>query len=477
MAIQEFDLGNKGSGAVYPLMEQFMASMSKNAEEIGNNIRTTMLRTEANNQTQEMSAALRGAELFNQDGTSKPDAMSKLMSIMAGHPLGASSPVGQMMFEGLGKQIEYNMPITGSGGGQPVSTGTGAGAGNATTFGLNPDGSVDKQDNGVGFKGADTRDPNLVGVALHPDDLKGAGIPYRDWQHTVVEVTNPQTGQTQRGKVVDLLGNKNASIDLTYGMTKALGTDGKTPVNWKIVGVDNGASPDKSAGSPLDMFREPIAAIDKRMSVLQSLLPRVITKGNHVTFNATQNQIDKLQAQKDKLIEMSAVQSRADKREQLSQDKSDRDERRLDMMQQRIDDAEKKGDETTASKLRTEHRMAIKDQLAPVEKELAMHDKNLAVAKTKVENLMKKVDDGTASGDALKRVRTLQKEVQSIQALKDATQKKVDGLSQRLADLDKDVPAPPLNTEKVVVQKDGKQFRLPKSQLDDALSQGYTVVQ
>jgi hypothetical protein len=445
MAIQEFDLGVKDPGSIYPLMAQFMASMSKNAEDIGNNIRSSMLRTEANTQTKDMSTAIKGAELFNPNGTSKPDSMTKLMSIAAAFPLGASTPVGRMMFSQLGSQIEYNMPIAGTPGAQTTTTSDGAGAGTATTFGLNPDGTVDTQDNGVGFKGANTRDPNLVGVALHPDDLKGAGIPYRDWKNVVVEVTNPQTGQTQRGKVVDLLGNKDASIDLTYGMTKAVGADGKTPVNWKIVGVDTGSSNPPTAsnnaltGSPMDMFREPITAIDKRIATLQSMLPAVVTKGNHVLYDNALNQISRLEAQKSKLIEQSAVQTRADAREKLAQDKASRDERRLDMMQERIDAADKRGDDATASRLRTEHRMEIKDQLEPVQKDIAQLETQLRDSRKSYESYSTAIvqeTDPKKKAQWTKKARDAQKEMQGIQQKIDAKQEQASGLTQRLSNLD-----------------------------------------
>src|ERR1700732_1033437 len=39
-------------------------------------------------------------------------------------------------------------------------------SGGASTFGLNPDGSLDTQDNGRGYFGYNTRDPNLRGVSL-----------------------------------------------------------------------------------------------------------------------------------------------------------------------------------------------------------------------------------------------------------------------------------------------------------------------
>jgi hypothetical protein len=115
------------------------------------------------------------------------------------------------------------------------SAGGGMYPGLATMFGLNPDGSVDKQDNGVGAWGANTRDPNLAGVAVHPEELQAMGIPQSQWPNVKVAVTNPSTGKSGIFPNVDKLGNPNAGVDLTYGAGKQLGATGADHIVYHIL--------------------------------------------------------------------------------------------------------------------------------------------------------------------------------------------------------------------------------------------------
>ena len=133
-------------------------------------------------------------------------------------------------------------------------------SGNATTFGLNPntvvnaDGTVDtkyidKEDNGYGAFGYNTRDPKLVGASLPVEVLKQSIGDYtknpKIWSQIhngeyKIAVTNPKTGQTEVMNIVDSgpatwTGN---AVDLTYGATKKLGFTGKDNASYKLIGPD-----------------------------------------------------------------------------------------------------------------------------------------------------------------------------------------------------------------------------------------------
>ena len=110
-------------------------------------------------------------------------------------------------------------------------------AGVATTFGYN-----DPQDNGVGFWGTNTNNPDVVGVSLSRSALAKHFGP--DYEKTAygkpVQVTNPNTGQSIVAPIVDIGPAKwvedrqGSTIDLTHAANKALGGTGKTPMEWKV---------------------------------------------------------------------------------------------------------------------------------------------------------------------------------------------------------------------------------------------------
>jgi len=446
MAIQEFDLGVKDSGSIYPLMEQFMASMNKNAEEIGNNIRANMLRTEANNQAKDMSTAIQGADLFNPNGTSKPDSMTKLMSIAASFPLGASTPVGQMMFHQLGSQIEYNMPLAGTTPQQPSGDAySGDVIGKVTTYSPTESGADSNTRNGLSAIGKLTP----LSLAVSPDiesELTKKGLKLGDAVN--VHLANGQT--------VQRIWDDRTSSKLT-GRVDFNTPDGENQhEGQQVLGITPAGAKGSqdSDSSPMDMFREPMEAIDKRIATLQSMLPPTVTRGNHVLYDNTLNQISRLQVQKDKLIEQAAVQTRADAREKLAEEKALRDEKRLDMMQQRIDAAEKRGDDATASRLRTEHRMEIKDQIEPVQKSISQLETQLRDARKSYESFSTAVvqeSDPKKKNDWIKKARQSQVEMQGIQEKIAAKQEQVSSLTQRLSNLDGDSSA---STKKQPTQAD-----------------------
>lgn len=117
----------------------------------------------------------------------------------------------------------------------------------ATVFGLNMRGGYDSLDNGIGFMGANTRDPGLVGVSLPIEAFKdlyggitaGKNI-IREQGSPLIEVTNPKTGQTIQAPLVDLgpsqsQQSKGVGLDLTYGAAQALGATGLDPMQYKVI--------------------------------------------------------------------------------------------------------------------------------------------------------------------------------------------------------------------------------------------------
>lgn len=113
------------------------------------------------------------------------------------------------------------------------------GAGYATVFGRDLNNNIDKQDNGIGAFGANTRNSKLVGVSIpFGTAFKWFGQNYRDY----IRKNNPQVevqlgGKTITAPIVDIgpaAWTKN-DIDLTYAAAKALGSSGKDVVKYKLI--------------------------------------------------------------------------------------------------------------------------------------------------------------------------------------------------------------------------------------------------
>jgi hypothetical protein len=117
----------------------------------------------------------------------------------------------------------------------------------ATVFGLNLRGGTDTLDNGVGFMGANTRDPNLVGFSIPVEAFvqkyggitKGKNI-IREQGAPIIEAYNPRTGQTVQGPLVDLGPGKGpqsrgVGLDATYGAAQQLGLTGMDEVKYRFV--------------------------------------------------------------------------------------------------------------------------------------------------------------------------------------------------------------------------------------------------
>jgi hypothetical protein len=113
----------------------------------------------------------------------------------------------------------------------------------ATVFGLNMDGSIDAEDNGVGspiLGSINTRDPHLVGASIPIAVAKaqfGALASVRGHQ---VEVTHLANAAKIVAPIVDFGPSvaqvmKGMALDLTLGAQIALGGNGKIPVEYRFV--------------------------------------------------------------------------------------------------------------------------------------------------------------------------------------------------------------------------------------------------
>lgn len=113
----------------------------------------------------------------------------------------------------------------------------------ATVFGLNMDGSIDAEDNGVGspFLGSiNTRDPHLVGASIPIALAKGKFGSLKTVKGNKVEVTHLANGSRVTAPIVDFGPSvaqvkKGMALDLTLGAQIALGGNGKIPVQYRFV--------------------------------------------------------------------------------------------------------------------------------------------------------------------------------------------------------------------------------------------------
>jgi hypothetical protein len=126
--------------------------------------------------------------------------------------------------------------------------------GNATTFGLNYDGTRDFGDNGVGFynnpvtgRPYNTRDPNLIGASVPASDLvasfgQEATNPNSALSRMIgrgdiqVQVAQPNGGVVQMPLVDQGPGaRENATLDLTHGASRLFLTQGKRVLGYRFV--------------------------------------------------------------------------------------------------------------------------------------------------------------------------------------------------------------------------------------------------
>jgi hypothetical protein len=146
--------------------------------------------------------------------------------------------------------------------------------GTSTIFGLNYDGSIDAQDNGRGIFGANTRNPNLKGVAVPVDILEATfGHAFqKNAQGGYDMLDTPEArkviqairsahvealgadGKIHSYPIVDIQGSIKGhpghALDLTYGAAKDMGFRDNHSVSYQIVGGDGkpyGIDPDKLA--------------------------------------------------------------------------------------------------------------------------------------------------------------------------------------------------------------------------------------
>lgn len=161
----------------------------------------------------------------------------------------------------------------------------------ATVFGLNLDGSVDTQDNGKGWLGANTRDPSLVGVSLPIPaiekmygSLPAARKAIAANGAPTFDVTNPATGQTVTAPLVDVGPSagqqaKGIGLDLTLGASRALGGTGLNPMNYVInsaPGSVSGINPGEFGTNAVEGLVNPLVATsDSSPTLISPFTPSV----------------------------------------------------------------------------------------------------------------------------------------------------------------------------------------------------------
>jgi hypothetical protein len=127
--------------------------------------------------------------------------------------------------------------------------------GNATTFGLNYDGSIDTEDNGRGAFGYNTRDPRLVGASINVPEMMRM-FPNDVWIGSdgeihmserlrdagrngdlLVQVTDPRSGLSVRMPLVDIGPGRRtgARLDLTHAASHIFRTGGKSILAYRLV--------------------------------------------------------------------------------------------------------------------------------------------------------------------------------------------------------------------------------------------------
>jgi hypothetical protein len=125
----------------------------------------------------------------------------------------------------------------------PVPDGQGLIQTLATVFGLNMDGSIDSEDNGVGspiLGSVNTRDPHLVGAAVPIAIAKAQFGSLQNVRGNRVQVTSNVTNITITAPIVDFGPSvaqvaRGMALDLTLAAQRAIGGNGKTPVRYRFV--------------------------------------------------------------------------------------------------------------------------------------------------------------------------------------------------------------------------------------------------
>jgi hypothetical protein len=128
-------------------------------------------------------------------------------------------------------------------GSKPQASNDGWNDGTATSFGTNVNGTPDKADNGNGkYAGTKTADPHYQGASLSEAQLRAHGIdPENKDQVAQHEVEVRNGDKTVRVPIADLgpanwvEARQGPTVDLTGAVHRELGTNGKSPVKWRIV--------------------------------------------------------------------------------------------------------------------------------------------------------------------------------------------------------------------------------------------------
>jgi len=131
--------------------------------------------------------------------------------------------------------------------GTPQANNDGWNSGTATSFGTNVDGTRDKEDNGNGkYAGTKTADPNFQGASLSETVLRANGIdPENKDQVAQHEVEVRNGDKTVRVPIADMgpakwvEARQGTTVDLTGAVHRQLGTNGKSPIQWRIVPKSN----------------------------------------------------------------------------------------------------------------------------------------------------------------------------------------------------------------------------------------------
>jgi hypothetical protein len=117
--------------------------------------------------------------------------------------------------------------------------------GPGTVYGLNPDGSVDRQDNGVTFAGDNSRDPNFRGVAIPRSAARQIFGSEQAAMGNMVRVTNERTGLQTTAPIREIGPGEHTGnvVDLSYALHKEVGATGRDPMTVEVLGKGGNVQP------------------------------------------------------------------------------------------------------------------------------------------------------------------------------------------------------------------------------------------
>jgi len=473
--IQEFNLGGGGSPAspedVYPLMERMIASMDSAADRIGANIRQSMMTNQANQQAKSMASQATQLLQNPQTSTNPTALLTGMMQIATNNPLGSQVAGGQTVLQTLGSRAQaatlalqnvnpyYTPPAPNGGSGQPTGVGALDTANGGIASGVVPSGSGSPSGMiPMAPTAGPMAQPNVqvngqqMQPAVSPGQSTGPG--------QAVNGTSQQPSPPAPDPVAAAAGQAVQAAQNQVAQSQRMLIQLMQNPRAKATDVERAQSVVASAN------RDLVTALDQ-----QSKIGQGVSRESDVQSRFQQR------------MTQSATQFNA--KRQDTQKYRDQVQTRF---QSALDEKTKTGSNNALLRLAGEQQGMARLKIQGLQRDITNYQSEIK----RIQNSVAAIQYSASNAGQVPNDKQ-QALIDSLTAQIPAYQDQIDGANGDIQGIEADyqntlaeakaataAPAAsgtPPPDDKVLVQKNGKQFKLPKSQLEDAQKQGYSLVQ